>query len=358
MKKELLIASALVSTMGVASVAEAVTYTMSGNHRAGVVGSSVDSAAGDTTAVSNQSSFTVSLEETTDNGMTISSSFMLANEAVDTGLGTAGITLAFTDGSSLDLLNAGNAAATHDVSIPGSAGEEGLTITTTNNAPTGLDFFGAATALGLEWHSAPDFVSDGLSISVSWSTDDGAANSATAIAKSHAAIGATYVYDAGETDITVGAGYSETDYGKTGAAMTDDENGFHIGFSAVTGEENVLTIAAGFGDGSSVEDDGTVGNGNASTQNDGDVVRAGVSYVIEDITIAVGVTAGEANDSDTIGTAGATADNHDVTDASVSYAVASGVTAILGYTNQQSKDEGQADTSDGSSWYIGANLSF
>ena len=42
----------------------------------------------------------------------------------------------------------------------------------------------------------------------------------------------------------------------------------------------------------------------------------------------------------------------------VSYAVASGVTAILGYTNQQSKDEGAADTSDGSSWYVGANLSF
>ena len=36
MKKELLLASALVSTMGVASVAEAVTATMSGSHHTGI----------------------------------------------------------------------------------------------------------------------------------------------------------------------------------------------------------------------------------------------------------------------------------------------------------------------------------
>ena len=38
MKKELLIASALVSTLGAASVANAVTATMSGAHHAGVKG--------------------------------------------------------------------------------------------------------------------------------------------------------------------------------------------------------------------------------------------------------------------------------------------------------------------------------
>ena len=354
MKKELLIASALVSTMGVASVAEAVTATTSGNHRAGVVGSSVDGSTSDTTAISNQSSFTVSLEETTDAGMKISSSFMLANEAVDSGLGTSGITLTFTDGSSLDLLNAGNAAAGHDVSVPGSAGEEGLTLTTTNNAPTGLDFFTATTGLGVEWHSAADFMADGLSVSVSWSTDDGAANTATAIAKSHAAVGATYVTDAGDTAITIGAGYSETDYGKTGVGLTDDENGFHIGFSAVTGD---LTVAAGIGDGSSVEDDGATAS-IASTQSDGEVVKAGVKYVTGDLTFDVGMVAGESKDSDTVGTAGTTTDAHDKTSASVSYAVASGVTAIVGYTTQTAEDEGVGTTDDGSSWYIGANLSF
>ena len=43
---------------------------------------------------------------------------------------TAGLTLTFTDGSKLDLINAGNAAASHDVSVPGSAGEPGITATT------------------------------------------------------------------------------------------------------------------------------------------------------------------------------------------------------------------------------------
>ena len=36
MKKELLIGTALVSTLGAASVAEAVTATMSGNHQTGI----------------------------------------------------------------------------------------------------------------------------------------------------------------------------------------------------------------------------------------------------------------------------------------------------------------------------------
>ena len=38
----------------------------------------------------------------------------------------AGFTLAFTDGSKLDVLNAGNASGSHAVSIPGSAGAEGV----------------------------------------------------------------------------------------------------------------------------------------------------------------------------------------------------------------------------------------
>jgi len=352
MKKELLIASALVSTMGVASVAEAVTATMSGHHRVGAAGSSIDSAASDTVATHTQSGFSVSLAETTDAGTKLSTSFMLANET-DTGLHTSGLTLTFTDGSKLDLINAGNSMAGHDVAIPGSAGEEGLTITTTNNAPTGLDFFGATTGLGIEWHSASDFLMDGLKASVSWSTDDGAANTATAIAKSHAAVGATYVTTAGDTTVTIGGGYSETDYGKTGTALTDEENGFHIGFSAVTGD---LTVAAGYGDGSSVEDDGA--SSVASTQSDATVMRAGVKYVTGDLTFNIGITSGESKDSTTLGTAGTTTDTHDETSASVSYAVASGVTAIIGYTSQASKDEGAAETSDGSSWFVGANMSF
>ena len=177
MKKELLLASALVSTMGVASVAEAVSYTLSGAHMTGLQGNDTD-AADATISQDVSSDFSVSLSETTDGGVGIATSFMLANES--SVLSTAGLTLTFTDGSKLDVIKAGNAAATHDVSVPGSAGEEGLTITTTNNAPTGIDFMAASTGLGIEWHSASDFLADGLKISASWSTDDGAANTATA----------------------------------------------------------------------------------------------------------------------------------------------------------------------------------
>ena len=266
------------------------------------------------------------------------------------------LTLTFTDGSKLDIFNAGNAAAGHDVSVPGSAGEEGVTVTTSNNAPTGLDFMGGSTELGVEWHSAADFLADGLKMSASISTDTGAAATPTARADSHWAIGATYVTDAGDTAITFGTGVSSTDYSKTGTSLTQNAGGFHIGVSAVTGD---LTIAVGFGDGNDVADDGTVANGNASTQVDGEVVKAGVKYVTGDMTLQLGVVAGSAQDSDTIGTAGVTEDSYDKTSASVSYAVASGVTAVLGYSSVDSDDEGASDSgSKGSAWYIGANMAF
>jgi len=353
MKKELLMASALVGTMGVASVAEAVTATYSGNHRVGV---EFDSASGstDTNAVIEQSSFAVSLSETTDAGTKISSSFNLANEADGLDNDTA-LTLTFTDGSKIDLMNAGNSAAGHDVSIPGSAGEEGVTVTTSNNAPTGIDFFGGSTELGVEWHSADDFLADGLKISASYSSDTGAAATATARIDSHFALGATYVTDAGDTAITIGAGVSQAEYSKTGVSLTSDEGGYHIGLSAVTGD---LTVAVGFGDGDDVANKGSTANGNASTQVDGEVLKAGVKYVTGDITLQVGVVAGTAKDSTTTGTAGTTEDSYDKTSASVSYAVASGVTAILGYSNVDSGDEGSNDTTDGTAWYIGANMSF
>ena len=55
---------------------------------------------------------------------------------------------------------------------------------------------------------------------------------------------------------------------------------------------------------------------------------------------------------------GGSEDSQDVASASISYAVASGVTAILGYTDVDSSDEGVNDTTDGSAWYIGANMAF
>ncbi len=207
MKKELLMGTALVSTLGAASVAEAVTATMSGNHQTGI---EFDSPTGgtDTNSQQNDNNFTVSLSETTDGGMTISSSFKVMDENTKEDY-DAGFTLAFTDGSKLDVIAAGNASGSHAVSIPGSAGPEGVANTSTNQAPTGLDFMTGSTALGVEYHTAADFVADGLKMSFSASTDTGAAATATYRIDNHVALGATYVTDLGDTAVTIGAGYSE-----------------------------------------------------------------------------------------------------------------------------------------------------
>ena len=351
MKKELLMGTALVSTLGAASVAEAVSMSMSGNHQ---VGMEFDSPSGgtDTNAQKNDNNFTVSLSETTDGGMTISSSFKLMDEGSASGAVSgdmdAGLTLAFTDGSKLDVINAGNASGSHAVSIPGSAGAEGVTVTSSNVAPTGLDFATDSTVFGVEYHTAADFLADGLKLSVSASTDSGAAAINTYRVDSHYAIGATYVSDLGDTAITIGAGISQADGSKRETAVVNDTNGSHIGLSAVTGD---LTIAVGFADG---EKAGVSDNG--SDEYTGDVVAAGVKYVSGDLTFNVGFANGSATDN-TIGSTGGNADSTDETSASVSYAVAAGVTAILGYTVVEGEDDGVA-TDDGSAWYIGANMSF
>ncbi len=348
MKKELLMGTALVSTLGAASVAEAVTATMSGNHQTGIEFDS-PTAGTDTNAQINDNNFTVSLSETTDGGMTISSSFMLMNEA---GGGSsdedAGFTLAFTDGSKLDVLNAGNASGSHDISIPGSAGAETVTTATTNSAETGLDFMTGASVQGIEYHTAADFLADGLKMSFSASTDSGAAAGTTYRIDGHVAVGATYVTDLGDSAVTIGAGWSEVDGSKTNTAPSNDTGGFHVGLSAVTGD---LTVAVGFADGNKV---GTGVAGGFETS--ADVVKAGIKYVSGDLTFNVGVASGDSKDN-TIGSISGSDDSKDVTSASVSYAVASGVTAILGYTTVEASDEGASST-DGSSWYIGANMAF
>ena len=347
MKKELLMGTALVSTLGAASVAEAVTATMSGNHQTGIEFDSPSSGT-DTNAQTQDNNFTVSLSETTDGGMTISSSFMLANEdAVDGDL-DAGFTLTFTDGSKLDLINAGNASGSHDVSIPSSAGAEGVTTATTNSAETGLDWMTTASKQGIEYHTAADFLADGLKMSFSASTDGGEAAGTTYRVDGHVAIGATYVTDLGDSAVTIGAGWSEVDGSKTSTAVANDTGGFHVGISAVTGD---LTVAVGFADGNKV------GTGVASTKEmSADVVKAGIKYVTGDLTFNVGMASGDAKDN-TIGSISGADDSKDVTSASVSYAVASGVTAILGYTSVEASDEGASST-DGSAWYIGANMAF
>ena len=90
----------------------------------------------------------------------------------------------------------------------------------------------------------------------------------------------------------------------------------------------------------------------------GDASFNGNVNVTGDITLSAGFTSAEAMDSLTIGTKGTTVDSKDITDAGISYAVASGVTANLGWKNIDTTDEGASDNTGGTSWYIGASMSF
>jgi hypothetical protein len=142
MKKELLIASALVGSVGLAGVAQAASMSLSGNHRVGVAGSDSDGTATATKASSFQSSLSASVSETTDSGMKISSGFTILNEGGAPSNNASGLTLTFTDGSSLDLIKAGNASGSHDIAPPAGGGETGIAYSSTNAAPGGIDFAG------------------------------------------------------------------------------------------------------------------------------------------------------------------------------------------------------------------------
>jgi hypothetical protein len=352
MKKELLIASALVSTLGAASVAQAVTATMAGSMKVGAEWESPDGGI-DTNNVKDQSNFNISLSETTDGGTTISTSFEIVDEGTVAADDDNAIKLTFTDGSALELLNAGNAAGTHVVSVPGASGEQGIGGTSANNAPDGVDFAAGSTVLGVEWHSAADFLADGLKVSASFSTDSGAAKTATARVENSFGVGATYVTTAGDSTITIGGGYANAEVANTGTQLVADKGGFNVGISAVTGD---LTVGVGYGDGDSFADN--EGGAGKIQQINGNVLKAGIKYVTGDLTLAMGTTSGEGKDSTTAGTAGTTDDSHDSTSASVTYAVASGVSAVIGYTSVDEADEGVSDTTGGSAWYVGATMSF
>jgi hypothetical protein len=354
MKKELLMASALVTTLGATSVAQAVTATMAGSMKVGAEFESPDSGT-DTNNVKNQSNFNISLSETTDGGTTISTSFEIVDESSVTADDDNAIKLTFTDGSALELLNAGNASGTHVAAVPGAGGEQGITGTSTNTAPGDVDFAAGSTVLGLEWHSAADFLADGLKMSASYSTDSGAANTTVATLTNSWGVGATYVTTAGDTTLTIGGGVADGEVSNTGTAADSDKGGFNLGISAVTGD---LTVGVGYGDGDTFVSSAATaaGNGN-NTIVDGTVLKVGASYVTGDITLALGVTSGEARDGN-FGSLGTTDDSSDSTSASVTYAVASGVSAVVGYTTVDRSNNGASSTLDGSAWYVGATMSF
>jgi hypothetical protein len=360
MKKELLIASALVGSLGLAGVAEAASASMSGHQRVGIVGSETDSATnGSSNSSSRQSSFSVSISETTDGGIGISTGFDLAEE--NGGLDASGLTLTFTSGAKLDLIEAGNAATTHVASVPSGSGEMGVTAATDTNAPTTLTFADGGDNVGFEFHTAADaFGVDGLKASVSFSTNGDAANTTAAHGSAGMmSVGASYVATAGDSTVTFGAGLYQGS--TTSTTSIYDTEGFVISASAVTGS---LTVGVGFASGTDMAQataaapiDGDV-DGNAIAG--AEVLKAGAKYVSGDMTFSLGMTAGSGNDTSDISAAQAGSDDSfDSTNASIDYAVASGVTATLGYADISREDDGApaADAS-GSAWYVGATVSF
>jgi hypothetical protein len=349
MKKELLIASALVGSVGLAGVAEAASMSMSGSHKVGVKGLDLDSVTSTSTQTADQqSNFSISVSETTDSGIKISTGFTMINEGASS-VNPDGLTLTFTDGSSLDLVEAGNASDSHDVAIPSAAGEFSVPVSSLIAAPGGIDFGGASDAVGFEFHTAADaFGVDGLKASVSASFNSEATAATTGAFDSGYGVGVTYVTTAGDTSVTFGAGMSQSDF--IGTDLNKDESTAHAGLSATTGN---LTVAAGFGSGDTVV---TTTN---MAQRDGEVTAAGVKYVSGDMTFNVGILNSNATD-ETYGTGGsALKDELKNTTASVSYAVASGVTANIGWKDQEVKSEGTVDNDEsGSAWYVGATISF
>ena len=158
-------------------------------------------------------------------------------------------------------------------------------------------------------------MADGLKIGASFSADTGAAAAASVALESSCGLGATYVTSAGDTAVTIGAGLSQSDWKDTGANPTGD-NGFHVGFSAVTGN---LTVAAGYANGDKVIDNATSDEREIV---DNTVTKVGVKYVSGDVTLSVGYSSGAAKESTTLGTDGTKEDAIDTTAACISYAVA------------------------------------
>jgi hypothetical protein len=358
MKKELLIASALVGSLGLAGVAEAASATMSGHNRVGVVGKDADNATnGSTNAESRQSTFSVSLSETTDGGIGISTGFDLAEET--SVLDPSGITLTFTSGAKLDLIEAGNSANTHLASVPGASGEMGISGATDTNAPTTLTFASGGDNVGFEFHTAADaFGVEGLKASVSFNDNSDAANTTTTHSDAGMmSVGASYVTTAGDSTVTIGGGLYQGSTTST-TALYENE-GYAVAISAVTGD---LTVGVGYADGTKVGTGSTTnvdGDTNGYAITGASVLKAGAKYVSGDITFAIGVTAGEGNDGDIAANVSGSDDSYDATSASISYAVASGVTAVLGWTDVSRDDDGATATdASGSSWYVGATVSF
>jgi len=349
MKKELLLASALASTVGMAGVVEAASASFSGHNRTGINATNPDTSDLDTVGAVQSNNFNVSISETTDAGVKIATGFTLTDEG-GAESNPSGLTLTFTDGSSLQLVEAGSAAAAHAVSVPGGGGEVGISNTSSNNAAGGLTTGMGADYVGFDYAPAADaFGIDGFSANVSASFNgdvaytSGAAGTVTL--ENSYAVGVTYVTTAGDSTVTVGAGFNQGDHNSQ--TTSKDNSTYHVGATVATGD---LTVGAGFASGNWLAD---------NEQMQGSYSAVGAKYVSGDITFNVGLTAGNAKDEQ-IGVAATSGeDSTDKISASVDYVIASGVTGTVGYRQEDSSDEGStSNTHSGSSWYVGATVSF
>jgi len=155
--------------------------------------------------------------------------------------------------------------------------------------------------------------------------------------------------DAGETEITVGAGMIQATTDNN-VALNSKGSSAAVSISAVTGN---LTLGAGYSSGS----------GTAAKTPDVEIdgvtwAEAGASYVVDDMTLTISSGAGKAADG-ALGAAGAGSDETRNVSGSVAYTVADGISATFGYTDVDNTDEGTSIVGNsGSSWYIGATVSF
>jgi predicted porin len=350
MKKELLIASALVGSLGLAGVAEAASASFSGNVRAGVSGSDADSTANATHSADQKSSLSFSVSETTDAGTKISTSFSVHDEGTDDAGNPAGLTLTFTDGSSLALVEAGNAATGRIASVPGASGEQGITAvaSSANAAPTAITWGSTSDNVGFTYTSAADAMGvEGLTFGVSAAFGDDTDGTVSSTAETSYSAGVTYVTSAGDTTVTIGGGFINADDSNR-LTINDKTDVVMMSATAVTGD---LTIGIGYGSGSGVD-------GDTTEVDSASIMTAGASYVSGDMTFSVGMKDSEASDG-AEGANGSGTDTLESIGASVDYTVASGVTATIGYTDVSAGNEGASVSGNsGSAWYIGANISF
>jgi len=353
MKKELLMASALTASFGLAKVAEAASYTMSGSIFSGVTGDDLNSTVDGTYGAVQEGALSFSVSETTDGGTKISSGFTVVNEG-SASAAEDGITLTFTDGSVLDVLDAGNAYGGALASVPAASGEQGVADTSANNAPTDLDWADTSDAVGIDWGSAADFAGiEGLTFGVSASFGDDGDAAGTATSEAAYSMGATYTTTAGDTAVTVGGGFvTASTSSKTATNDMADSMAFSI--AATTGN---LTVGAGYSNGSGMASSAAAGL--AMEVDSATYMEAGAAYTSGDMVFTVSMSDGDSKDNVLGANTDLTEDSFESMSASIDYTIASGVKATLGYTDVTNRDDGtDAPSNSGSSWYIGASLSF